>query len=187
MSSPPLQTSLSQSYYTHHLIFVKYGKTRQSNQCGFCIYLLDDWSGLVWKVNQDDLDSEYEGFDGFTEDSSVAYLAIMPLFIYSRIVRCHACPQAPVERRAIICLERICKKRQKRTKVYFRNAKKTFCLNFFYFCRYRLNQVLRSSEQLLSNKLVSLFAKSLESQVEVVEFDLEALLRVYTYESTDSN
>ena len=44
-----------------------------------------------------------------------------------------------------------------------------------------LNQVLRSSEQLLSNKLVSLFARSLESQVEVVEFDLEALLRVYTY------
>ena len=77
---------------------------------------------------------------------------------------------------------------QKRTKVYFRNAKKkTFCLNFFHFCRCRLNQVLRSSEQLLSNKLVSLFAKSLESQVEVVEFDLEALLRVYTYESTDSN
>ena len=61
--------------------------------------------------------------------------------------------------------------------------KKTFCLNFFYFCRYRLNQVLRSSEQLLSNKLVSLFAKSLESQVEVVEFDLEELLTVYTYES----
>ena len=117
----------------------------------------------------------------------MAYLAIMPLFIYSRIVRCHACPQAPVERRAIICLERICKKRQKRTKVYFRNAQKTFCLNFFHFCRCRLNQVLRSSEQLLSNKLVSLFAKSLESQVEVVEFDLEALLRVYTYESTDSN
>ena len=57
-------------------------------------------------------------------------------------------------------------------------------LNFFHFCRCRLNQVLRSSEQLLSNKLVSLFAKSLESQVEVVEFDLEALLRVYTYEST---
>ena len=54
----------------------------------------------------------------------MAYLAIMPLFIYSRIVRCHACPQAPVERRAIICLERICKKRQKRTKVYSRDAKK---------------------------------------------------------------
>ena len=54
----------------------------------------------------------------------MAYLAIMPLFIYSRIVSCHACPQAPVERRAIICLERICKKRQKRTKVCFRSAKK---------------------------------------------------------------
>ena len=78
-------------------------------------------------------------------------------------------------------------KEAKKNKSVLQKCKKTFCLNFFHFCRCRLNQVLRSSEQLLSNKLVSLFAKSLESQVEVVEFDLEALLRVYTYESTDSN
>ena len=67
---------------TDGLVFVKYGKTRQSNQCGFCIYLLDDWSGLVWKVNQDDLDSEYEGFDGFTEDSSMNGLFGNYAFIY---------------------------------------------------------------------------------------------------------
>ena len=29
--------------------------------------------GLVWKVNQDDLDSEYVGLDGFTNDSYGMY------------------------------------------------------------------------------------------------------------------
>ena len=129
------------------------------------------------------MDSEYEGFDGFTEDSSMnglfgnyAFIYIFKNFEMSRLST-----GASGKKSNNLLGKNLQKEAKKNKGVLQRCKKKTFCLNFFYFCRYRLNQVLRSSEQLLSNKLVSLFAKSLESQVEVVEFDLEALLRVYTF------
>ena len=77
------------------------------------------------------MDSEYEGFDGFTEDSSMNGLFGNYAFIY--IFKNFEMSQAPVERRAIICLERICKKRQKRTKVYSRDAKKNILFELLLF------------------------------------------------------
>ena len=62
-------------------------QTRQSKDCGFCIYIFDNsksksmvrlvraekmvWSSLVFarKIDsQDDFDSEYTGFDGSPDD-----------------------------------------------------------------------------------------------------------------------
>ena len=138
------------------------------------LHLLDDLSGLVWKVNQDDLDSEYEGFDGFTEDSSMNGLFGNYAFIYmfKNCEMSRLSTGASAGKKSNNLLGKNLQKEAKKNKSVLQKCKKTFYLNFSYFCRYRLNQVLRSSEQLLSNKLVSLFAKSLESQVESKSLNL---------------
>ena len=65
------------------------------------------WSGLVWTVNKNYLDSEYIEFDGFTEDSYGIHAYIN---ILDKCEMSHGLTDGhthTVERRVVFCLCRI--------------------------------------------------------------------------------